>query len=70
MTSTHEGYLPLSNLPFAAQRAHHVPELASFSLLSVPQLCDAGCDVLFTQDTATIRDRVTTAVLYTAQRDS
>jgi hypothetical protein len=48
MTSTHEADLDLPMLPPAACRIHIVPELASASLISMGQLCDAGCAVAFT----------------------
>jgi hypothetical protein len=48
MTSTHEADLDLPMLPPAARRIHIVPELASASLISMGQLCDAGCSVAFT----------------------
>lgn len=69
MLSTHEGDLPLSKLPLAARHAHRVPALASFSLMSVPHLCDNGCDVIFTANNANIILRSTQEVLYTATRD-
>jgi hypothetical protein len=48
MISTHEADLDLPMLPPAARRIHIVPELASSSLISMGQLCDAGCSVAFT----------------------
>ena len=48
MTSTHEGELDLPMLPPAARHIHIVPDLASTSLLSMGQFCDAGCTVTFT----------------------
>jgi hypothetical protein len=47
--STHEGYLPLDNLPDKATFAHKVPGLAHSSLLSIKQLCDHGCYAVFTK---------------------
>ena len=69
MHSTHEGELPLNKLPPEARRAHRVPALASYSLISVPQLCDAGCDVIFSADSAKIINKSTQDLLYTAHRD-
>ena len=66
MKSTHEGELPLDKLPMNARRAHRVPALASYSLISVPQLCDAGCDVIFSADTAKVIMKSTQELLYTA----
>lgn len=54
LTSTHEGELVLPNLPPAACHVHIVPSLATASLLSIGQLCDAGCVAEFTADTLTI----------------
>eukprot|EP00804_Cyclotella_cryptica_P024589 CCRYP_001603-RA/>CCRYP_001603-RA protein AED:0.24 eAED:0.18 QI:0/0/0/1/1/1/2/0/837 len=47
--STHEGNLNLPGLGDAATLAHVVPGLAHSSLLSIKQLCDNGCHVLFTK---------------------
>jgi hypothetical protein len=48
MTSTHTAGQPLTSLPIAARRCHIFPHLASGSLLSIGQLCDHGCQALFT----------------------
>jgi hypothetical protein len=48
MYSTHEGEVDIPELPVAARTVHIVPDLASHSLLSIGQLCDAGCKVEFT----------------------
>ncbi|KAI2502115.1 hypothetical protein MHU86_12345 [Fragilaria crotonensis] len=47
MYSTHEAELDVPALPLAARRVHIVPALAHVSLLSMGQLCDAGCRVTF-----------------------
>ena len=47
LQSTHEGTLNIPELPIQARRAHIFPHLASGSLLSIGQLCDAGCSALF-----------------------
>jgi hypothetical protein len=47
MHSSHEGEIHVPGLPLAAQKIHIVPALTSQSLLSIQQLCDAGCDVTF-----------------------
>ncbi|KAI2496142.1 hypothetical protein MHU86_18373 [Fragilaria crotonensis] len=47
MYSTHEADLDIPCLPAAARRVHIVPALKSHSLLSMGQLCDAGCEVVF-----------------------
>jgi hypothetical protein len=55
MQSTHEAELDVPGLPMAARRVHIVPDLAVHSLLSIGQLCDAGCEVTLTATDATIR---------------
>eukprot|EP00804_Cyclotella_cryptica_P001830 CCRYP_018403-RA/>CCRYP_018403-RA protein AED:0.65 eAED:0.23 QI:0/0/0/1/1/1/2/0/799 len=47
--STHVGNLNLPGLGDAATLAHVVPGLAHSSLLSIKQLCDNGCHVIFTK---------------------
>ena len=47
MTSTHEAELDYPLLPPAARHVHIVPSLATSSLLSMGQLCDAGCTISF-----------------------
>ena len=47
MQSTHEGTLDIQTLPLEARKAYIFPRLASGSLLSIGQLCDAGCSALF-----------------------
>jgi hypothetical protein len=54
MYSTHEADLDLPNLPLAARRVHIVPALKSASLLSMGQLCDAGCTVTFDATSVTV----------------
>ena len=55
MTSTHTAELDLPNLPLRARQVHIVPALAQHSLISIGQLCDAGCDVAFDATTVTVR---------------
>ena len=50
MTSTHEGHLDLPGLPPNATLSHIVPEMTTHNLLSVGQLCDAGCTATVTRD--------------------
>ena len=51
VTATKKAQLPLStSLPLAAQSAHILPSLQSATLLSVGQLCDNDCDVVFLKD--------------------
>jgi len=52
--STHEAELDVPGLPMAARHGHIVPQLATQPLLSIGQLCDAGCDVAFTANSITI----------------
>ena len=47
--------LDLPCLPPAARRVHIVPVLQTASLLSMGQLCDAGCEVIFDATNVTIR---------------
>jgi hypothetical protein len=55
MHSTHEAELDMPMLPAAAKQVHIVPELTTHTLLSIGQLCDAGCDVAFTAEEVTIK---------------
>ncbi len=43
MVSTHDAELNQPFLPLAARRAHIVPALQTKPLISIGQLCDAGC---------------------------
>jgi Reverse transcriptase (RNA-dependent DNA polymerase) len=54
MRSTHTALLDIPALPLAARTVHIVPDLHENSLLSIGQLCDAGCTVEFTQHNVTI----------------
>ena len=54
MYSTHEADLDLPSLPPAARRVHIVPSLKTSSLLSMGQLCDAGCVVTFDAMSVTV----------------
>ena len=54
MYATHEAELDLPSLPLAARRVHIVPALATSSLLSMAQLCDAGCIVTFDATSVTV----------------
>jgi len=53
--STHEADLNVPGLPLSARHGHVLPGLVSQPLLSIGQLCDAGCNVAFTASTVTIR---------------
>ncbi len=52
--STHTGTLPIEGLPPEATTAHLFPELGDTSLISIGQLCDAGCEAHFTATTVEI----------------
>jgi Reverse transcriptase (RNA-dependent DNA polymerase) len=54
MRSTHTAELDIPELPLAARRVHVVPALKTHSLLSVGQLCDAGCEAHFTSTNVTV----------------
>jgi len=51
--SSHEGTLGFAQLPASANACHLLPGL-KHALLSIGQLCDAGCTVTFDQDTCRI----------------
>ena len=56
MYSTHEAELNLPQLPPAARHVRIVPSLSTHdSLLSMGQLCDAGCKITFTATTVHVR---------------
>ena len=44
--STHDGFLDISGLPPRARCAHVIPGI-KHSLLSIVQLCNAGCEIVF-----------------------
>ena len=52
--STHTGDLPLPMLPKKARKADIFPALHDTSLVSIGQLCDAGCEARFIRDQAII----------------
>jgi hypothetical protein len=45
----HTNFLPITGIPEAATVAPIFPNLKSGSLLSVGQLCDYGCEAMFTK---------------------
>ena len=53
--STHTTTIPLPDLPAMAGHAHVFPNFTYQSLISVSQLCDHGCEALFTADHMVIR---------------
>ena len=62
MTSTHQAELAIPGLPPRARTAHVLPDLKSGPLLSIGQLCDAGCDVHFDRGTVTVSHGHTTVL--------
>jgi hypothetical protein len=54
MYSTHEGNLNLPHLPDDAKHVHVVPALQDFSLVSLGQLCDAGCSTQLDKSKITV----------------
>jgi hypothetical protein len=54
MYSTHTAEINVPHLPRAARVCHIVLGLRMYSLISIGQLCDAGCAVLFLTDTVCI----------------
>ena len=66
MYSTHEAELDIPSLPLAARRVHIVPALSTVSLLSMGQLCDSGCQVLF--DATSVRVTLNDTVILTGDR--
>jgi hypothetical protein len=54
MRATHEVELDIPTLPKAARHIFIVPELADKMLLSVSQLCQAGCQVIFHDKAVTV----------------
>jgi hypothetical protein len=54
MYSTHEAKLDLPALPLAARQGHIVPALSMLPLISIGQLCDAGCNVKSTTKKVTV----------------
>ena len=55
MRSTHQAELDIPTLPPAARTIHIFPDLQNGTLLSIGQLCDAGCDAHFTKDSVVIK---------------
>jgi hypothetical protein len=54
ITSTHKAVIPIPGLSLKSRTAHIFPALGNTSLISIGQLCDAGCEVLFDKETATV----------------
>ena len=62
MHSTHEAELSLPGLPPEACSAHLFPSLGDLSLVSIGQLCDAGCVANFTATDVTVSKAGTTVL--------
>jgi hypothetical protein len=67
ITSTHTATLNMPYLPHAARQAHILPGLAQHSLLSVGQMCDSGCSVMFKASKVTVTNGEST--ILTGLRD-
>ena len=62
VNSTHVGFLDIPRLPKQARIGHVIPGLNTHSLVSVPVLCNAGCEVLFTKIGVTVKYRGSTVL--------
>lgn len=56
ITSSHTGSLQIPTLPPQAQKAYIFPELTSSALLSVGQLCDSDCTVIFNKNNMLVKN--------------
>jgi hypothetical protein len=54
MYSMHTSEINVPHLPCSVGIYHLLPGLSTYLLISIGQLCDAGCDVLFSIDTVSI----------------
>ena len=61
--STHQGHLPIPNIPPNATLSHTFPKLQSASFLSIRQLCDANCSAVFTKHQLKVLDKKNNLVL-------
>jgi Reverse transcriptase (RNA-dependent DNA polymerase) len=55
MQATHQAELKYPALPIEARRVYVVPDLAGKTLMSISQLCDAGCRVFFDVENCTVQ---------------
>ncbi len=60
--TTHTCTLLLDHLPEKAWHAHVLPHLATHSLISIVNLCNAGCKVIFNKIRCTINHRGKTII--------
>ena len=60
IVSSHKCELDLPNLPPEARQGYILPEMQNNSLLSIPSLCETGCQVTFTKDNCIVsyKDKV------------
>jgi hypothetical protein len=70
IASTHTATLDLPSFPTAAIQAHILPGLDQYSLLSVGQMCDSGCDVTFTSNKVAVTQGTATILTGTHDKDS
>ena len=63
MTSTHTQLLDIPSLPPEARMQHLFPEMSTTGLLSIGQLCDAGCIATFTKRKLIIRNKQSNVIL-------
>ena len=68
LATTDTVLLNLPELPDAARRAYRLPSIMN-NLLSVAELCDAGCTVLFENDKVSVKSKENKIIL-TGWRDS
>ena len=61
--STHEGELKIEALPEATRHVHILPGLANHSLVSVCQLCNSGCQVMFRADKVLMYDALKKVIM-------
>ena len=52
--ATHKGQLPFPYVSSTGKSAYVLPDLTSANLISVGQLCDDGCEVLFKKENAVV----------------
>ena len=69
MSSSHIAELNIPQLPVSACTVHLFPALGDTSLLSIGQLCDAGCTATFTDSSVTISHSQSGLIL-TGRRDA
>ena len=63
MHSTHTALLDIPDLPTAARIVHLFPDMTTGPLLSIAQLCDAGCTATYRNDQVTIHNATNTLIM-------